>query len=472
MSCRSCDNASVRFAAVRTTGIYCRAECSARPNPRNVEHFPNAVAAESAGFRPCLRCRPDRLPDLTGVTTPAPVEQALLLISEGFLDRKTEDELAAMVGYSNRQLRRLFSDSIGASPSAVARSRRAHFARRLLDESDLPISAIGRAAGFSSTRQMNRVMLDTFRFTPSQLRQRRTKHRADADGGLHLTIPFDGQLAWEEALAFLDRRAIPGIEAVNGSRYRRLTTTCGFPGVVEVMHQTGTNELRLTAHLATFNSIIDDVARIRRLFGLDRPPLPAQWPVDDDLAPLVSRRPGLRVPGAWDPFETAIRILLGQQISVSAATTLSGRLVEQFGTQFEIDAFGLSRQFPTPAVLADAPLEDIGLPGSRARSIRYFAAAVSSGELDLRSTAPLDEVIDELQRLPGIGPWTAQLIALRVMRHPDAFPASDLGLRIAVGRIIGEHKPPAKAVERFAEKWRPHRATAAQHLWASLDDKE
>ena len=463
----------MQFEAVHTTGIYCRAECSAKPLPRNVEQFPSAIAAEAAGFRPCLRCRPERLPASIGRGGPPVIEQAVLLISEGFLDRHTEEVLATRVGYSTRQLRRLFHQTVGASPNFVARSRRAHFARRLLDETDLSIDAISRAAGFTSTRQMNRVMQEIFHFTPTELRSRRSrKDRLAVDGGLHLRVPYAGPLDWTTLLEFLGRRAIPAVEHVSDGVYRRLTTTCGYPGVIEVTRRPEDDVLEVTAHLPTFNSIVDDVARIRWLFGLDQPSVPEAIAHDSDLYPIVQRHPGLRIPGAWDRFETAIRILVGQQVSVQAATTLAGRIVETYGEHFDVDAFGLSRQFPGPATLASATLDGLGMPRSRMEMIRTFSQAVAEGSLDLYDSGSLDTVTSTMQELPGIGPWTAQLIAHRVMRKADAFPASDLGLRIAIGHLIGEDRPPASVVEEYAERWRPHRAIAAQYLWASLNDKE
>jgi len=463
----------MQFQAVHTTGIYCRADCPARPHNKNVEPFPNAVAAEAAGFRPCLRCRPERVPDRLNAAGRPVVEHAILLISEGFLDRHTEEELAARVGYSTRQLSRIFHNSLGASPSFVARSRRAHFARRLLDESDLPVSAISRAAGFSSTRQMNRIIREIFHFTPTELRaRRRTGERLITDGGLRLRVPYDGPIEWETTLGFLKQRALPGVEQIRDGAYRRLTTTCGYPGVIEVGDHGDGRHLEVVAHLPTFNSIVDDVARVRQLFGLDSPPAAEALRADPVLQPYIRRRPGLRVPGSWNRFETAVRVLLGQQVSVAAATTLAARIVHRYGESFAVEPFGLSRLFPPADTLAGASFDGIGMPAARLTMIRSFAAAVADGSIDLYAAGSLDDATSALQALPGIGPWTAQLIALRVLRHPDAFPASDLGLRIAVGRLIGEDRPPGAVVAAYADRWRPHRALAAQYLWTSLHDEE
>jgi AraC family transcriptional regulator of adaptative response / DNA-3-methyladenine glycosylase II len=461
------------FQGVHTTGIYCRADCSARPLRRNTEPFPSTVAAEAAGFRPCLQCRPDRHPDrLLQRPAPAAVEQSLLLISDGFLDRNNEDALARRVGYSVRQLRRAFHRYVGATPTFVAQSRRAHFARRLLDESDLPIGRISAAAGFSSTRQMNRVIKDVFRFPPSELRaKRRTGDRLVIDGGLRLRVPYEGALDWKAALRFLAPRAIPGIEQVGGSSYRRVTTTCGYPGVLEVEDHGDGRHLEITAHLPTYTSIVDDIQRIRHLFGLDDPPEASELARDPLLGRVVRTHPGLRIVGAWDRFEASVRILLGQQVSVAAAGTLAGRVVDLFGTRFDaLAGTGLDGSFPAAPVLAEAPLEQAGMPGSRAETIRRFAAAVSSGDIDLYATGDLAHLTEPLQAIRGIGPWTAHLVAMRVYRHPDAFPSSDLGVRKAIGRLREGSRPEPADAEALASIWRPHRAMAVQHLWQTLQE--
>jgi len=307
------------ISGVRTTGIYCRDGCSGRPHARNVTRFASPVAAEAAGLRPCLVCRPDRLPPLAD--NDALVSRALVLIAEGVLDDATEDTLATRLGLTARHLRRLFTERVGATPAFVARSRRAHFARRLLDETDLRMADIADASGFNSVRQMNRVMLETFRFTPQQLRaRRRNADRLVADGGLALRVPYAGPLAFRELLAYFAPRAIPGVESVDlalrGGTYRRTFTTHGQPGVIEVSQAataTRDQHLAVIAHLPTFSTLIDEVARCRRLFGLDRPTAAATpLAADPLLGPLTRGLPGLRVPGAWDPFEVAVRIILGQ----------------------------------------------------------------------------------------------------------------------------------------------------------------
>jgi AraC family transcriptional regulator, regulatory protein of adaptative response / DNA-3-methyladenine glycosylase II len=464
------------ISAVVTTGIYCRAGCPASPNRQNVQRYRTSVAAEAAGFRPCLRCRPDRLPpSYTSNGSPDAVQRAVLLISEGALDESTEDVLGNRIGLSGRQLRRLFLDHLGATPSFVARSRRAHFARRLLDESDLAVTEIAFAAGFNSTRQMNRAMLDTFRFTPTELRaKRRQRDRLVADGGLPLRTPYDGSFSFSDMLRFHAARAVPGIETVDGASYRRTITTCGHPGMIDVSDAGDGRHLLLLAHLPTYNALIDDVARVRRIFGLDQPAadrLPAL--ADDELlAPMIAARAGLRLAGAWDRFETAVRIIVCQQISLRGACTILGRMVEAFGTPFAgLDALGLTQVFPTAERIAQAgeqQLASLGMPSARAATIRSFARAYASEEISLEPSSGLDRLVEQLESLPGIGSWTAHCIALRATGHLDAFPAGDLGLRRAAARQLGRTTISAEELEKRAEAWRPYRGVAAMHLWAAL----
>ncbi|MEX2247222.1 MAG: AlkA N-terminal domain-containing protein [Dehalococcoidia bacterium] len=461
------------ISAVRTTGIYCRDGCSATPLRRNTMHYPSGVAAEAAGYRPCLRCRPDRLPAAISGNGVALVERALLLIAEGALDDETEDALAGQLGVTARHLRRIFEDHVGATPAFVARSRRAHFARRLLDESDLPVLDIAYAAGFASVRQMNRVMQSVFRFSPRELRaKRRDADRLVADGGLCLRMPYASPFSFDDMLAYLRPRAIPGVEHVGDRAYHRTISAHGDPGAIEISDAGDGRHLLVVAHLPTMQSLIDDVARCRRVFGLDRHPAGGTPLADDSmLRGLVAARPGLRVPGAWDPFEVSIRILLGQQISVPAATTLAGRLVQSLGTPVRgLGALSLTHLIPPATRIAEASLDrlrKIGLPEARAESIRAFARAYAADRLRFDAAVELPAILDALQELPGVGPWTAHMIALRAAGQPDAFPAGDLGLRRAAARLTGRDTVSAAELEELSEAWRPHRSLAAMHLWAS-----
>ncbi len=461
--------------AVATTGIYCRPECGARPLPDNVSPVVSSVAAEALGYRPCLRCRPDRQPtDVRAGGVPTPVATAISLISDGFLDRFDDDALAVAVGYSTRQLRRLFEQHVGATPAFVARSRRAHFARRLLDETNLPMAVIAGAAGFGSARQMNRVVESIFGFAPSVLRAKR--RRGDvltADGGLRLRLPFVEPLDRRAVLAHLAPRVTPGVEALDGTVYRRTLMVCGNPGLVEIDLGGDGGHLEMRAHLPSFDSIIDDVARVRNMFGLDDDSVAAetQLAYDPLIGALIRARPGLRVVGGWDRFETAVRVIIGQQVSVAGATTITGRIAESYGVPLPGSALGLDRLFPTPDCLIDIDTEGAGMPGARVAAVAALARAVVDGRLDLSGAVGSDVTRAQLLELPGVGPWTADVVMMRAMRDPDAFPAGDLGIRRAVARLTGCATDPTEAeVREIADAWRPHRALAAQHLWASLHD--
>ncbi len=440
---------------VRTTGIYCRPGCPAPlPKRPNVRFYPSAAAAEEAGFRPCMRCRPETSPGTPAwAGTSATVARALRLIEGGALDGASSDVLADRLGVGARHLRRLFAEQVGAAPGAVARTRRVHFARTLIDQTDLPLAEIALASGFGSVRRFNGAFRTTFRVAPSALRR---PGAVASKGAFELRLPYRAPLAWQPLLRFLAARAIPGVESVTGTSYRR--TTGG--GIIEVRPVEGAAYLVVRASGST--DLMDRVDRVMRLFDLDADPsaIAAHLGADARLAPLIARHPGLRVPGAWDGFELGVRAILGQQISVARATVLAGKIVAAFGAPLgEAAAGDLTHQFPSAPVLASAAVEQLGMPGARAASIRAFAAAVAGGALRLDASRGLDDAIARLKALPGIGPWTAHYIAMRALREPDAFPAGDLVLRRAWTRQGGS------ALEEDAERWRPWRAYAAMALW-------
>ncbi len=457
-------------SAVRTTGIYCVPKgCPGNPHPRNVTPFPFAAAAEAAGFRACLRCRPYRSSEpVAWLDGPELVCRAVRLIVDGALDDAREADLAVALGVSARHLRRLFVDHVGATPDQVARSRRAHFARRLLDDTDLTVTEVAFAAGFGSVRQLNRATQEIFRAAPTVLRARRRRaDRVVADGGLALRLPYRAPFDWSALAGFLRARAIPGVETVDGETYRRTIAVDGTPGLLEVAPGDG-DHLVLTAHLPYWDDLIHIVQRVRRLFDLDADPHAIMHALGDDpvLGDRVRTRPGVRLPGAWDPYECGIRAIVGQQVSVAGATTLIGRIVARFGTPVSgLSPLGLDRVFPGADALAGcdvADLSSIGMPATRAAAVRRFAAAVAFGEVRLDGAVGLDDLVASLTRLPGIGSWTAHYLALRLGER-DAFPAGDLGLRRALA-TEGQAPAPA-AVAARAESWRPWRAYAAVHLW-------
>jgi AraC family transcriptional regulator of adaptative response / DNA-3-methyladenine glycosylase II len=453
------------FVAVRTTGIYCRPICPApTAKMKNVEFYACAAAAEAAGFRPCRRCRPETAPGTPAwIGSSAVVARALRLIREGALDAGDIENLALRMGIGARQLRRLFEKHLGAAPIAIARARRVHFARILIDQSRLPVTAIAFAAGFRSVRQFNHAVRATFGASPRALRSRRGGTPPAADP-LTLRIPYRPPLDWAGLLAFLSVRGTPGVEVVRDGCYRRTVAIDGAAGAITVEPLPGEPTVLLRIQLAGCAGVLEIVERVRRLFDLDADPLQIASDLGRSrpLRALVKAAPGMRVPGAWDPFEIAVRAILGQQITVRAATTLSGRLAAAFGDPIDCGD-GLTRLFPRADVLAEADLSGIGLPRARAATLRALASAVARGEPVLDASRGYEAVVERLCEIPGIGAWTAQYIAMRALGEPDAFPAGDLGVRKALANGAGPLS--AAAVERLAEPWRPWRAYAVMHLW-------
>ena len=451
------------FSAVVTTGIYCRPGCSARPNAENVTKFQLAAAAEAAGYRACLRCRPYRSAPNVVLTGPELVCRAVRLILDGALDGRTETELGNRLGVSARHLRRLFTAELGVTPDGLARSARAHFARRLLDDTDLSVTEIAFAAGFGSLRQFNRVCHEVFRASPRMLRaRRRAGDQLAADGGLRLRLPFNGRLDWDAMVAYLAARAIPGVEHVSGETYRRTVVIDGDPGVVELFPG-GDDHLVLRAHLPHWEELIHIAGRARRIAGLDFDlDEPVQQLVGDaTIGPLLAARPGLRPPGTWDPFETGVRAIIGQQISIAAANTIAGRLVERHGEPVPgLEPFGLTHTFPSAATLAVSDLTGVGLTRTRAAAVRAFAGAVAADSVHLDRSLSLDRLVESQTAVDGVGAWTAHYIALR-LGEPDACPIADLGLQ----RALAAPGRTARTLGELAERWRPWRALATTHLW-------
>lgn len=437
------------WVGVRTTGVYCRPVCPSRtPLARNVDFYAHPAAAEDAGFRPCRRCRPETAPgssDWSG--NAAVVDRALRLVDEGALDDANVDALAARLHVGSRHLRRLFREHLGTSPDAVARSRRAHLAKHLLVDTDLRVADVAFAAGFGSVRQCNDVVRQVFHLTPTQIRSGRTS--PPPAGPLHLRLavrpPFDGGAL----LAWFRNRAVDGLEQVTETGYRRRVRVGDVTGAVSLTP--AEESVVLAVELPPGTGLGTVVGGVRRLFDLDADPhaVDSHLATDPLLAPLVAARPGIRVPGCWSGFEAGVRAVVGQQISVAAATTIVGRIVERYGRD---------GAFPDAEDLTDAPLDGIGLIGRRAETLRTLARAVVDGDVVLDGTLDHDDLLASLVALPGIGPWTASYVALR-RGEPDAFPAGDLHLL----RMLGASSE-RSALHR-AEPWRPWRAYAAMHLW-------
>jgi AraC family transcriptional regulator, regulatory protein of adaptative response / DNA-3-methyladenine glycosylase II len=461
------------FVGVKTTGIYCRPICPARlPKRENVTFFPSAAAAQEAGFRPCLRCRPEAAPDLAAWRgTSNTVARALSLIETGALDGTDVAALAERLGVGDRQLRRLFRRHLGASPVAVAQTRRVLLAKQLIHETDLPMTEVALASGFGSVRRFNETFRQLFRRPPAALRRRGAAATASAaTGEVSILLRYRPPYDWPSILSFLRLRAIAGIETVSAESYARTIEIDGVHGIVAVRPADG-NALRATIRFPRLSALPTIIARLRRVFDLAADPqtIGAHLAEDPALAPLVAARPGLRVPGAWNGFELAIRALLGQQITVVAAGGLAGKLVARFGEPLTADNTGhqaLTHVFPAAERLAGADLGALGMPRARAAALSALAAAVTADPMIFGAHRSLDEAIDKLRALSGVGEWTAQYIAMRELREPDAFPASDIGLMRAMADGDGRRPSPAELLRR-AERWRPWRAYAAQHLWAS-----
>jgi AraC family transcriptional regulator of adaptative response / DNA-3-methyladenine glycosylase II len=456
------------FVGVTTTGIYCRPICpSPPPRPKNVRFYACAAAAQADGFRPCLRCRPESAPGTPAWEgSPAVVRRALRLIAQGGLDDDDVEAFASRLGVGGRQLRRLFEAHLGASPAAVARASRAHFARRLLDETDLRIADVAFSAGFRGVRQFNQAMRAAFHAAPRELRARRRRNAPGGAAGLTLRLAYRPPLDWDALLGFLALRATPGVERVDAGGYRRTLRAGDAVGTLAVIPEPKTHHATLVLSLPALEGLQGAVARVRRLLDLDADPLRIgrQLERSSALAGLVKRRPGLRVPGAWDGFELAVRAVLGQQVSVRGATTLAGRLVAKFGEPLAAAAApGLTHLFPAPAALAEADVAAIGLPRARAEAIRALARAVADGRLVLDGGVELAELVAQLCAIPGVGSWTAHYVAMRACGETDAFPAEDLGLRRAFGSARGPAS--TRALLAASEAWRPFRAYAALHLW-------
>ena len=477
------------FIGVVTTGIYCRPVCPVQP-PRaaDVRFYGSAAAAGRAGFRPCLRCRPETAPGTPAwAGSPATVRRALRLIDDGALDGAGIDELARRLGVGARHLRRLFDRHVGASPVQVASTCRLHRAKRLIDATDLPFTAVAQAAGFGSVRRFNDMLHRVYGRTPRELRRRRRGAPAGAgrlDGALRLRLYYRVPYDATALLEFLAPRAVPGVEVVDvaGRTYRRTFRLAGREprnggrpesplegtvdaGIVRVeAHGDGCLDVEVCP--PTARVLLDVAGRLRRLFDLDADPL--SFGPHLSGAPGLSARmdalPGIRIPGAWDGFELAVRAILGQQVTVKGATTLTGRLVDKLGEALpdQLSGSGLARTFPSPGAVAAFDLRTIGVPAARAAALHALAESVATGALNLGPAADPDTTRARLTAIPGVGFWTAEYVAMRALRDPDAFPAGDLGLRKAVSSGAPVN---ARELRTIAEAWRPWRAYAAMLLW-------
>jgi len=461
----------VFFVGVATTGVYCRPICPARtPGRARCSFFTSPAQAEHAGFRACFRCRPELAP-AAAQASPSSVDAIDALVTaatqrihEGALNTGSIEDLAAELGVTARHLRRATEARLGVSPVELAQTRRLALAKQLLQDTTLPVTSIAFAAGFGSVRRFNAMFAAKMGSAPSEIRR---KHATGAHEAIVLRLDYRPPYDWARLLGFLRGRAIPGVEKIGEREYRRVVHLDGHLGEIAVTPAKDRSALLLELAPELLPVVMPLVARVRRMFDLDaRPDLVDRALVRDaTLAPMIAARPGLRLPGAIDPFEASIRALLGQQVSVAAATTLAGRFAAQLGTKLHDGE--LCYRFPTPTEVAAAGAEKIvkiGMPMSRAQAIHNFARALDRGEIQLDHYADLEVFVAKLVELPGIGPWTAHYLAMRALHLPDAFPASDLGIQKALAR-----SGPREAEAR-AEAWRPYRSYAVIHLWTELTE--
>lgn len=464
------------FVGVTSTGIYCRPVCPARPAKlERCVFFPSAAAAQEAGFRPCLRCRPETAPGMASWRgTSNTVSRALALIGEGALagGEAGVDALAERLGVGARQLRRLFRQHLGASPLAVAQTRRVLFAKQLIQETRMPMAEVAIAAGFGSLRRFNETFHELYGRSPSTLRRKgppEVPATQLAGPGVTLRLRYRPPYDWPAMLDYLRARAIEGVEEVRGEFYRRTVSNDGELGTVEVGHEPSCHNVVVQVRFPSVRALPTLLGRVRRVFDVDADieTIGAHLSRDPFLAPLLSRRPGLRAPGGWDGFELSVRAILGQQVSVDAARRLASRLAALAGERLpKASDRTLTHAFPNPDRVAAADLGALGMPAARRAALHALASAALSDPGLFGPFRTVEEAIARLRAIRGIGEWTAQYIALRALREPDAFPETDVGLLRSAAVRSGARPAPAELVRR-AERWRPWRAYAAQHLWAA-----
>ena len=471
------------ITAVTSTGIYCRPSCPAMtPKRENVRFYPSAAAAQQAGFRACKRCRPDAAPGSPEWDGRADVvARAMRLIGDGVVDREGVPGLATRLGYSVRQLQRMLLAELGAGPIAIARAQRAQTARVLIETTTLTMAEVAFAAGFSSVRQFNDTIRTVFATAPTELRRRASKRSnasedarqgrrtpelslatAGAPGAIVLRLPFRKPLCPDNLFGHLAATAVPGVEEVRAGAYRRTLRLPHGPGIVEL---TPTPEhVVCRATLTDLRDLTTAIARCRWLLDLDADPVAIDelLRADPELGPVVASAPGRRVPRCVDGAELAVRAVLGQQVSTAAARTHAARIVAKHGEPLGDPSGGLTHLFPAPEALAEVQL---AMPATRRRTLAALVQALRSRRLSLDPGCDREEAMSRLSELPGFGPWTTQVIAMRALGDPDAFPVADLGVRRAA-EALGLPAAPAALTAR-AERWRPWRAYAVQYLWSA-----
>ncbi len=464
---RACASGDARFdgvfyVAVTSTKIYCRPSCPARtPLRANCRFFPSAAACQLNGFRACKRCRPDSVPGSPEWSARSDVAaRAVRLIADGVVDREGVPGLARKLAYSERQLQRLLVQELGAGPLALARSQRAQTARTLVETTELPFTEIAFAAGFGSIRQFNDTIAEVFASSPTELRNRVAK---TARGSLAVKLAAREPFPAERVVQFLAARQLPGIEAIEGNTYRRTMALPGGSGVATIRPASGA--VFASLELDDVRDVAPAVARIRRLFDLDADPVAIDSLLGHDprLAPSIRRFPGQRVPGAVDGFEMAVRAIVGQQVSVAGARTVVGRIVTRCGAEITTGHADLNRRFPDCVAAAVADLDGIGMPTARIATVQRLASALANGDITLDAGSDRGATRAKLLALKGIGPWTADYIAMRALGEPDALLPTDLGVKkgAALLGIDGD-------LEAYSQRWRPFRSYALMHCWNAL----
>ncbi len=459
--------------AVLTTKIYCRPSCPVRPPfARNVRFYPTAAAAQREGFRACKRCRPDASPGSPEWNVRGDVvARAMRLIADGTVDREGVTGLAARVGYTTRQLERLLQAEVGANPLALARAQRTQTARVLIETTDLPFGGVAFASGFSSIRQFNETLMAATALTPTALRQRALTRfgpgKSTGSGVLTLRLPARMPFAYEGLFGHLAASGVPGVEEFCNGAYRRTLRLASGNGVVSLTPQPDHVHCELT--LDDFRDLSTAIARCRRLLDLDADPEAVVDVLsrDGQLTALIGKAPGQRIPRTVDESELALRVVIGQQISVKATRTHAGRLASAYGSPID-DANGLlTHVFPSVEQLAELDPKHLALPKSRQRTFMALVRGIAEGDVVLDPGCDWNRAREQLLALPGVGPWTAEVIAMRGLGDPDAFPVTDLGVHVAA-KNLGLPADP-RALTEHSARWRPWRAYATQHLWTALE---
>ncbi len=459
------------FVAVSSTRIYCRPVCTVKPPRReNCRFYPSAAAAESGGYRPCLRCRPELAPGNASVDATSRLAQAAAsLLEDRTLDEEGLEAVATRLGITDRHLRRAFGAEFGVSPVEFAQTQRLLLAKRLLTDTALPVTEVAYASGFGSLRRFNALFKQRYRLQPGQLRKHMKSSRAIAADGLEFELSYRPPYDWLAVSRFLSMRAVAGVETVEEGRYRRTARIAlsgkTHLGWIEISPAPKKPALRVAVSASLAKALPPVLSRVKALMDLACHPAE----VAQALGALAKDHPGLRVPGAFDGFEVAVRAILGQQVTVAAARTVAGRFAAAFGEPLDTPFAALNRIFPTAERIAALPYGQIarlGMPGARARSVLALARAAAGGDIVLTPNADIDATLGKLRALPGVGEWTAQYIAMRALAWPDAFPHTDLGVMKALGETD------ARRVLAAGDAWRPWRAYAVMHLWQSLQRKE